>query len=74
MDIVNDDENLTQDQDLDTAMAYISDKVAGYECRTGVSAAKVYVSDEEELQSYMMYAAQLLGIKYERTHKKTYVE
>ncbi len=32
---------------------------------------KLFVSDYEELQSYMLWFGQILGLKTERTNKKT---
>ena len=35
---------------------------------------ELYVSDDNELQSVLMYSADILGLKYDRTQKKTYLE
>ena len=35
---------------------------------------KLFVSDTEELQSYIMWLGMKTGLKVERTNKKTYME
>ena len=35
---------------------------------------KLFVSDTEELQSYIMWLGMKMGLKVERTNKKTYME
>lgn len=35
---------------------------------------KLFVSDAEELQSYIMWLGLQMGLKVERTNKKTYME
>lgn len=72
--VVDDEVNNTHEEELDIAIAIVVELVHKFTAATGLKPTKIHVSDDDELQSFIMYAANICGIQYERTHKKTYVE
>jgi hypothetical protein len=74
--IINEDElNPPQEDEAEVALSYLLRLMAAYQEKNKAAPYKVYVSDTEELQSMIMYAASTIGLKFDRTAKpKTYLE
>tara|TARA_Y100001963_G_scaffold158724_1_gene259414 strand:+ start:228 stop:476 length:249 start_codon:yes stop_codon:yes gene_type:complete len=58
------------------AMAFnrIEELIREFKKDNGRSPTKIYVSNNEELQSYLMWFSSSYGLKSERTEKGTYLE
>ena len=58
------------------AMAFsrIEELIRDFKKDNGRSPTKIYVSNNEELQSYLMWFSSSYGLKSERTEKGTYLE
>lgn len=65
---------LEPDEEFEIVMDHLILMVAEFQLMHGRDPTTLYVSDRNEVQSVMMYSANALGLKYDRTEKKTYLE
>jgi len=66
------DDVLQTEDEYDVAMAAIIKIVDKFQSDTGEPATVVYLSDDEELQSIMMWVCVQEGWRFKRTTKATY--
>lgn len=66
-------EQSMQDE-FNIATKYIVNLLEVFKRTHNKTAKKIYISDDEELQSIMMWVIDSLGLTFERTGKKTYLE
>lgn len=57
------------------AVAYyrVHDLIDKFLDENGWMPSRIYINKNEELQSFMMYSAHLLGLSIDKTDKETYV-
>tara|TARA_R110000744_G_scaffold305086_1_gene413446 strand:- start:338 stop:598 length:261 start_codon:yes stop_codon:yes gene_type:complete len=65
---------LGTDDEFEIVMDHLIVMVSEFQLMHGREPTKIYVSDDNEVQSVMMYSADTLGLEYDRTEKKTYLE
>jgi hypothetical protein len=63
-----------EEVEYDKAVEIVSKLYGDFVYQHDTKPTKIYVSDNEELQSYIMWVVTTFGLKYERTEKKTYME
>ena len=62
------------EQEVQTSTHIITNLLAGWIGKNANRPKKIWVSDNDELQSIIMFVAPLFGLKYGRTPKQTYIE
>ena len=62
------------EQEVQTSTHIITNLLAGWLSKNANRPEKIWVSDNDELQSIIMFVAPLFGLKYGRTQKQTYIE
>jgi len=62
------------EQEVQISTHIITDLLAGWIGKNANRPEKIWVSDNDELQSIIMFVAPLFGLKYGRTQKQTYIE
>ena len=65
---------LEVDEEFELGMDHLIWMITKFQEAHGREPTKLYVSDDNELQSVLMYSANTLGLEYDRTQKKTYLE
>ena len=65
---------LEVDEEFELGMDHLIWMITKFQEAHGREPTTLYVSDDNELQSVLMYSADTLGLKYDRTQKKTYLE
>ena len=65
---------LELDEEFELGMDHLIWMITKFQEAHGREPTKLYVSDDNELQSVLMYSANTLGLEYDRTQKKTYLE
>ena len=69
-----DREDEIHEQEVLYSTNIISKLLAGWAGNRATRPKKIWVSDDDELQSIIMFVAPLFGLKYGRTPKQTYIE
>ena len=69
-----DREDEIHEQEVLYSTNIISKLLAGWTDNHATRPKKIWVSDDDELQSIIMFVAPLFGLKYGRTQKQTYIE
>tara|TARA_R110000772_G_scaffold108163_1_gene210974 strand:+ start:242 stop:451 length:210 start_codon:yes stop_codon:yes gene_type:complete len=62
------------EQEVQTSTHIITNLLARWLSKNANRPEKIWVSDNDELQSIIMFVAPLFGLKYGRTQKQTYIE
>ena len=62
------------EQEVQISTHIITDLLAGWIGKNANRPKKIWISDNDELQSIIMFVAPLFGLKYGRTPKQTYIE
>ena len=62
------------EQEIQASTRVITNLLAGWLGKNASRPEKIWVSDNDELQSIIMFVAPLFGLKYGRTPKQTYIE
>ena len=62
------------EQEIQATTRVITNLLAGWLGKNASRPKKIWVSDNDELQSIIMFVAPLFGLKYGRTQKQTYIE
>jgi len=62
------------EQEVQISTHIITDLLAGWIGKNANRPEKIWVSDNDELQSIIMLVAPFFGLKYGRTPKQTYIE